>query len=102
MKTKTNAITDFEEIEMRILGIAHCDGVVPRMGYIHNWDILKKAQEWGISERRAREAINYLNSRGFLETMAGDFDEYKVTPAGEEHLTKLLKARGLLDKGCKT
>jgi DNA-binding transcriptional regulator PaaX len=89
---KKEKIVDLKEIEMKILGIVHCDGIVPRMGYIHIWDMLKMAQEWGISERRAREAINYLESRGFLETMADNFDEYRVTQSGEEHLAKLLAA----------
>jgi len=95
-------MVDFKEIEMKILGIAHCDGIVPRMGYIHIWDMLKMAQEWGISERRAREGISYLLSRGFLETMEGNFDEYKVTPSGTKHLEKLFEDRGQLNNTCKT
>jgi DNA-binding transcriptional regulator PaaX len=83
-------IVDHKEIEMQVLGIAHSDGVVPRQGYIHIWDILKMAQELGISERKTKEAISYLHSRGFMETMPGDFDEYRVTPAGEEHLAGLI------------
>jgi predicted transcriptional regulator len=96
MEKKHEKIIDFEEIEMKILGITHCNGTVPREGYIHIWDILKMAQKWGISERRARDAISFLESRGFLETMMGNFDEYKVTQAGEKHLENLLTARKLI------
>jgi hypothetical protein len=87
---KKEKIVDHKEIEKMVLGITHCDGIVPRQGYIHIWDILKMAQGLGISERKTKEAINYLHSRDFMETMPGDFDEYKVTSAGEKHLVELV------------
>jgi hypothetical protein len=81
---------DMEEIEMRLLGMVHCENSTCRTEPILKWDLIKESVKIGISERRAREALRYLERKGYFDPQLLSIDEYILSEKGEIYLEQLV------------
>lgn len=87
---------ELEEIEMTLLRIVHCENGTCRMEPKLKWDLLKDAIKAGISERRAREALRYLEHKGYFDPKFLSKDEYVLSEKGELYAMQLAAAHQLL------
>ena len=90
-------LDDYEEIELRILAIVHCEHIgdfsIARSSSCHIWEIMKLAQKEGISERKANKVIGYLKSKGYLMSVRGKPDEYTLSDPGAKYFEQLVNDR---------
>lgn len=82
-------VVDYEEIELKVLRAIHCNGNQCRNEPVHIWEILKLTQKEGVSERRTKEAIDFLKTKGYILNERGRPDLYTLTENGEAYLIKL-------------
>jgi DNA-binding transcriptional regulator PaaX len=88
-------VVNYEEIELAVLGAIHCNGPQCRNNPVHIWEILKLTQKAGVSERRTKDAIDFLKTKGYLSNdERGHPDIYMLTKAGEDYFLKLAKEKG--------
>lgn len=83
-------ISDMDEVEMRLLGIVHCENGTCKMEPRLKWDLIKESIKMGISERRAREAISYLERKGYFNPELLSIDEYVLTEKGTKYFEQLV------------
>lgn len=83
---------ELEEIEMRLLDIVHCENGTCRTEPKLKWDLLKDAIKAGISERRTREALRYLEHKGYFDQRLLSKDEYVLSEKGELYFKQLTMA----------
>lgn len=83
-------ITDMDEIEMRLLGIVHCENSTCRTEPRLKWDLIKEAIKMGISERRAREALRYLERKDYFNPELLSIDEYVLNEKGTKYFEQLV------------
>jgi predicted transcriptional regulator len=87
---------DMEETELTVLRIIHCEKLfsdysICRIEPLLKWEILKEATKVGISERRAREVLNYLERKGYFDYTKWNNDLYVLNEQGIKHLEKMAK-----------
>jgi hypothetical protein len=84
---------DLDEIELTILHIIHCEvssaNSVCRLEPLLKWEILKEAAKAGISERRTREVLTYLERKGYFEYSKWNDDLYVLNEQGVKHFEKM-------------
>jgi len=81
-------VVDYDEIELKVLRAIHCNGVQCRNEAVHVWEILKLTQKGGVSERRTKDAIDFLKTKDYILNGPGP-DHYRLTEDGEAYLIKL-------------
>jgi DNA-binding transcriptional regulator PaaX len=93
-------ISDYEQVELLTFHAIYCNGDLKREGPVHVWEILKSLQKHGISERRAREAIDYLKSMQYIVARQDNSNMYNITKVGLNHMKDALVSKGIIKEGC--
>ncbi|VVB68782.1 Uncharacterised protein [uncultured archaeon] len=89
-------VVDYEEIELKVLQAVHCNGNQCRIKPVHIWEILKLTQKEGVSERRTKEAIDFLKNNGYVLNERGHPDLYRLTENGEAYFITLKASKGCI------
>jgi len=97
---KLENISDYEQIELLTFHAIYCDGNQKRNGPVHVWEILKSLQKHGISERRARDAVDYLKSMQYIVARQDNLNMYSITKMGLDHMKDALVSKGIIGEGC--
>ncbi len=82
-------VVDYDEIELKVLHAIHCNEGQCRNEPIHIWEILKLTQKEGVSERRTKDAIDFLKTKGYILNERGHPDLYRLTENGDAYFIKL-------------
>ena len=93
-------LSDYDQVELLTFHAIYCNGNLKREAPVHVWEILKSLQKHGISERKARDAIDYLKSMQYIAARQDYPNMYSITKVGLNHMKDALVSKGIIKEGC--
>jgi len=84
-------MSELDKVELLTMHAIHFCGAQERNGPFHVWEVLKILQKSGVSERKGREAIDYLKSMNYITTKRDNPNMYTLTESGVVRMSGLME-----------